>query len=321
MTQQRWTNALGSLFIKPFLPKDRLIRQMPLVRGKLTENEPLHKKNWFGVGGAAQVYFEPADAADLAFFRQNIPPVPVQVLGSGSNVLIRDGGIPGVTVHLGKAFQQITVENDCLCCGASASVMEIARIAFKNNIADFEFLCGIPGSLGGAVRMNAGAYGFEIHDCLKSLTVVTQEGEIRILEADELKDSFAYRKCLLPQDWIFVAAVLKGRKVTDSSVIREKMETNRQKREKGQPIGVRTAGSTFKNPEGMPAWQLIDKVGMRGAKVGGAEVSRKHCNFLINTGHATAKDIETLGEQIREKVFQKEGIQLEWEVKKIGVDK
>ena len=318
---QRWTNTLESLFIKPFLPKDRLIRQMPIVRGKLTENEPLHKKNWFGVGGAAQVYFEPADAADLAFFRQNIPPVPVQVLGSGSNVLIRDGGIPGITVHLGKPFQQITVTENCLCCGAAAGVMEVARAALKNNIADFEFLCGIPGSVGGAVRMNAGAYGFEMKNCLKSLTVVTQEGEIRVLEAEELHDSFTYRKCLLPQEWIFVSAVLKGRKVKDSSVIREKMEANRQKREKGQPTGVRTAGSTFKNPEGMPAWQLIDKVGMRGAKVGGAEVSRKHCNFLINTGHATAKDIETLGEQIREKVFQKEGIQLEWEVKKIGVDK
>lgn len=298
-----------------------LFSQLPPVRGKLVENEPLHKKNWFGVGGAAQVYFEPADMADLAQFREKMPPVPLQVLGAGSNVLIRDGGIPGITVHLSKPFAHIRVENDCLVCGGAAGVMEVSRTALKNNIAGFEFLCGIPGSVGGAVRMNAGAYGSQLADCIKFLSVVTSEGEIRRLDADELKESFIYRKCLLPQDWIFVEVVLQGKKVADSLVIQEKMDSYRQKREQGQPTGVRTAGSTFKNPDGMPAWQLIDKVGMRGAKIGGAEVSKKHCNFLINTGHASAKDIETLGEKIREKVLQEEGIKLEWEVKKIGVEK
>lgn len=317
----RFKNVMTTLFIKPFYKKNNLLALMPTVRGKLLENEPLHKKNWFGVGGAAQIYFEPADENDLAQFREKMPPVPLQVLGAGSNVLIRDGGIPGVTVHLGRAFANVSVADDCLVCGAGAGVMEIARVALKNNISGFEFLCGIPGSLGGAVRMNAGAYGSQIQERLERLSVVTQEGEIRTLTAEELAGAFEYRKCLLPQDWIFVSAVLKGKKVADETVIREKMEAYRKRREQGQPMGVRTAGSTFKNPEGTPAWQLIDKVGMRGAKVGGAEVSKKHCNFLINTGHATAKDIESLGEQIREKVLQKEGIKLEWEVKKIGVDK
>lgn len=316
-----WKTFFNFLFIKPFLKKNRLIQQMPFVRGKLTENEPLYKKNWFGVGGAAQVYFEPADVSDLAFFRQNMPSVPLQILGAGSNVLIRDGGIPGVTVHLGRAFANITANGDFLSCGASTGVMEVARAALKNSLSGFEFLCGIPGSVGGAVRMNAGAYGSQIQDCLHSLTVVTQEGEIRVLNTEELRNAFAYRTCLLPQQWIFVLAVFKGKKAADASVIREKIEINSQKRRQGQPAGVRTAGSAFKNPPGMSAWQLIDRAGMRGAKIGGAEVSQKHCNFLINTGHASAKDIETLGEKIREKVLQKEGIRLEWEIKRMGVEK
>lgn len=316
-----WHKNMISFFKDAFSKNEKLINQLPNVRGKMLENEPLHKKNWFGVGGSAQVYFEPADAADLAHLLKNMPPIPLTILGAGSNVLIRDGGVPGLTVHLGKPFSQIYVENDLISCGASVSVMEVARTALKNSISGFEFLCGIPGSVGGAVRMNAGAYGLQMQDCIKSITIVTREGEIRVLSADELKDSFEYRKCLLPQEWIFVGAVLKGTLVKDSAVIREKMEANRQKREKGQPLGVRTAGSTFRNPDGTPAWQLIDKVGMRGAKQGGASVSTKHCNFLINNGNATAKDIEALGEEIRRQVLEKEGIQLEWEVKKIGVDK
>lgn len=319
-----WMSLVLRYFTFSFKKSEKWIKSLPPVRGRLVENEPLHKKNWFGVGGSAQVYFEPADAADLAnllYKLRELPPIPMSILGAGSNVLIRDGGIPGITVHLGKPFSQIVVQDDILVCGASVGVMEVAREALKNKIAGFEFLCGIPGSVGGAVRMNAGAYGCQIFDMLKTLTIVTREGEIRVLSADEIKDSFSYRKCLLPQEWIFVNAVFQGKKVKDATVIREKMEANKQKREKGQPIGVRTAGSTFKNPEGTPAWQLIEKVGMRGAKRGGAEVSKKHCNFLINSGSATAKDIETLGEEIRQKVYEKEGIELEWEVKKMGVDK
>ncbi len=309
------------LFVSPFSRKENLLKMLPPVRGKLTTNEPLAKKNWFGVGGNAQVYFEPADVADLALLIREMPPVPLTILGAGSNVLIRDGGIPGITVHLGAAFATIEPDGNKLVCGAGAKVMDVSRVGEKNSLSGFEFLCGIPGSVGGAVRMNAGAYGEEIRNILLELTVVTQDGEVRTLTREEMKESFLYRKCLLPTEWIFVGAVFEGKQVADKSAITEKMAQNRLKRENGQPIGVRTAGSTFKNPEGTPAWQLIDKVGMRGARRGGAEVSSKHSNFLINRGHATAGDIEALGEEIRTKVMEREGIQLEWEVKKLGVDK
>ena len=311
----------GCFFNSTFPKKENLIKRLPAVRGKMSANEPLAKKNWFGVGGAAQVYFEPADVADLALMIREMPPVPLTILGAGSNVLIRDGGIPGITVHLGAPFSQINIQDNQLICGAGAKVMDVSRIAEKNNLSGFEFLCGIPGSVGGAVRMNAGAYGEQIFDRLVELSIITSDGDIRTLSRDELKESFGYRTCLLPTGWIFVGVVFQGKFVADGTVISERMAQNRQKRESGQPIGVRTAGSTFKNPEGTPAWQLIDKVGMRGARYGGAEVSQKHTNFLINNGHATAKDIEILGEKIREKVLEQEGIALEWEVKKLGVDK
>ena len=252
-------------------------------------------------------------------------PVPREARPAGSGGirrgLIRDGGIPGITVHLGAPFAQIQVEKDKMICGAGAKVMDVARVAEKNNVSGFEFLCGIPGSVGGAVRMNAGAYGEQISDKLLELSVITPDGDLRTLTQEELRDSFQYRNCLFPTGWIFVGAVFQGKYVADSAVISERMALNRRKRENGQPMGARTAGSTFKNPEGTPAWQLIDKVGMRGARRGGAEVSQKHANFLINLGHATAKDIEMLGEEIRSKVYEKEGITLEWEIKKLGVDK
>ncbi len=317
LTKINWRGLISF----PFGRKENWLKLLPNVRGKLSTNEPLAKKNWFGVGGNAQVYFEPADAADLALMIREMPPIPLTILGAGSNVLIRDGGIPGITVHLGSPFATIEVEGDRLVCGAGAKVMDVARVAEKNSLSGFEFLCGIPGSVGGAVRMNAGAYGEQVQDRLFELTVITQDGELRTLTREEMKESFLYRKCLLPTEWIFVGAVFEGKRVTDKIVITEKMAQNRLKRENGQPIGVRTAGSTFKNPDGTPAWQLIDKVGMRGARRGGAEVSSKHSNFLINRGHATAKDIENLGEEIRTKVMEQEGIQLEWEVKKLGVDK
>lgn len=304
-----------------FLERKNLLKLLPEVRGKISIHEPLAKKNWFGVGGTAQVYFEPADVADLALMIREMPPMPLTILGAGSNVLIRDGGIPGITVHLGAPFAQIDVQDNRLICGAGAKVMDVSRIAEKNSLAGFEFLCGIPGSVGGAVRMNAGAYGEQTFDRLMELSVIMPDGDVRTLTREELNESFGYRRCLLPTDWIFIGAVFQGEFVADKTVISERMAQNRQKRENGQPIGVRTAGSTFKNPEGTPAWQLIEKVGMRGAKLGGAEVSQKHANFLINNGHATAKDIEMLGEEIRKRVLEKEGISLEWEVKKLGVDK
>lgn len=305
----------------PFSKKDNLMKLLPIVRGRLCANEPLSKKNWFGVGGAAQIYFEPADVEDLALLLREMPPVPLTILGAGSNVLIRDGGIPGITVHLGKQFSDIVVEADKIICGAGAKLMDVSRTAEKSSLSGFEFLCGIPGSVGGGIRMNAGAYGSQISDILTELTVITPDGAIQTLAQEELKEAFIYRKCLFPPEWIFVRAVFQGQMTADKSVISERMAQNRLKRENGQPMGVRTAGSTFKNPDGTPAWQLIDKVGMRGVTKGGAVVSEKHSNFLINKGHATAKDIEELGEEIRAKVLEKEGIRLEWEVKKLGVDK
>ena len=309
-------------FLKNFKNKnDSLVPSLPKVRGVLLFNEPLSKKNWFGVGGAADVYFEPADIDDLKTMILNLKSVPITLLGAGSNVLIRDGGIPGVTIKLGKAFSKIeVVEDDKLIVKAGALVMDVSRVAQKNSISGFEFLCGIPGSLGGGIRMNAGAYGSSLFDVLEKLTVLTKEGHIKEFQKDELLDAFSYRCCHLPSDWIFLEAVLKGKKETDNQLITERMNLNKQKRDAGQPKGVRTAGSTFKNPQGLSAWQLIEKSGMKNAKVGGAVVSDKHANFLINTGKATAKDIETLGEKIRQVVLEKEGVSLEWEVKKLGVE-
>ena len=309
-------------FLKNFKNKnDSLVSSLPKVRGVLLFNEPLSKKNWFGVGGAADVYFEPADIDDLKTMILNLKSVPITLLGAGSNVLIRDGGIPGVTIKLGKAFSKIeVVEDDKLIVKAGALVMDVSRVAQKNSISGFEFLCGIPGSLGGGIRMNAGAYGSSLFDVLEKLTVLTKEGHIKEFQKDELLDAFSYRCCHLPSDWIFLEAVLKGKKETDNKLITERMNLNKQKRDAGQPKGVRTAGSTFKNPQGLSAWQLIEKSGMKNAKVGGAVVSDKHANFLINTGKATAKDIETLGEKIRQVVLEKEGVSLEWEVKKLGVE-
>lgn len=309
-------------FLKNFKNKnDSLVSSLPKVRGVLLFNEPLSKKNWFGVGGAADVYFEPADIDDLKTMILNLKSVPITLLGAGSNVLIRDGGIPGVTIKLGKAFSKIeVVEDDKLIVKAGALVMDVSRVAQKNSISGFEFLCGIPGSLGGGIRMNAGAYGSSLFDVLEKLTVLTKEGHIKEFQKDDLLDAFSYRCCHLPSDWIFLEAVLKGKKETDNQLITERMNLNKQKRDAGQPKGVRTAGSTFKNPQGLSAWQLIEKSGMKNAKVGGAVVSDKHANFLINTGKATAKDIETLGEKIRQVVLEKEGVSLEWEVKKLGVE-
>ena len=317
---------LKQSFLKHFLKKfknknESLVSSLPKVRGVLLFNEPLSKKNWFGVGGPAEVYFEPADIDDLKEMIVNLKAVPITLLGAGSNVLIRDGGIPGLTIRLGKSFSAIeVVDDDKILVKAGALVMEVSRVAQKHAISGFEFLCGIPGSLGGGIRMNAGAYGSSLFDVLEKLTVLTKEGHIKEFQKEELLDAFSYRCCHLPTDWIFLEAVLKGKKEADNQLITERMNLNKQKREAGQPKGVRTAGSTFKNPEGLSAWKLIEQSGMKNAKVGGAVVSDKHANFLINTGKATAKDIETLGEKIRQTVFEKEGVSLEWEVKKLGVE-
>ncbi len=300
--------------------KSALIDRLPPLSGVVSEHVPLARKTWFGVGGAAEVYIEPADVTDLSVLIRCLPDEPVTVLGAGSNVLIRDGGIPGIVVKLGKPFAEIRIDGNRLICGAAASVMEVARVAERNNIAGFEFLCGIPGSVGGALRMNAGAHGQAVFDRLERLTAVTGAGEIVDIDPHGM-DVFGYRQCHLPSDWIFVEAIFSGDMVADAASIREKTAEYKKHREATQPQGVRTAGSTFKNPEGLAAWRLIEKAGMRGARVGGAVISDKHANFIINTGGATAADIEALGEQVRAAVLKKCGVVLEWEVKKLGVDR
>lgn len=310
---------MKNILKKMFHKNVSIIDAMPPLKGKVLENQPLNKMNWFGVGGPAQVYVEPADLNDLIRLMQFKPQVPVTVLGGGSNLLIRDGGIVGITIHLGKEFSKITVKGDMIYAGAGASLMELARVAAKQNLTGFEFVCCIPGTIGGGIRMNAGAHGRSLEDVLECIQVVTGEGEYREINPKET-EVFGYRTCYLPSDWIFVGAIFKGQK-GDGAAIAEKMAVYKKQRENAQPVGVRTAGSTFKNPQGLQAWALIDKAGMRGAKVGGAVVSEKHANFLINLGHATAADIERLAEDIRTKVWEKSGVELQWEVRRVGVHK
>ncbi len=309
-----------SCLAKLFQKKSRLLDRLPPLSGIILQNEPLAKKNWFGVGGNAEIYFEPANIPDLARLIKAFPDEPLTVLGAGSNVLILDGGIPGITVHLGRSFSHIRVEGDTLICGAGASVMEVARVAEKNQITGFEFLSGIPGSVGGAIRMNAGAFQQAISDRMENLTAMTGNGDLAEINPKQM-GIFEYRKCYLPDDWIFLEVVLKGKKISKPEVIRNKMVEYKKKRESSQPQGVRTAGSTFKNPDGLMAWKLIDKSGLRGYRVGHAVVSEKHANFLINEGGATAKEIEMLGEKIRKIVRKEQGVQLDWEIKKLGIRK
>ena len=300
--------------------RNRLIDRIPDLKGKVLADEPLAKKNWLGVGGPAEVYVEPADVMDLMRLMKAVPDEPLTILGAGSNVLVLDGGVPGVTVRLGKNFAQIRVEGDRLICGAGALLKDVARVAEKNNLSGFEFLSGIPGTVGGAVRMNAGAFGQSFGDRMVRLTSLMGNGNLSEIDTQKMA-IFEYRRCYLPEDWIFLEVALKGDRVTDPAVIREKMLAYKKKREESQPQGVRTAGSTFKNPDGLMAWKLIDKAGLRGFRVGGAVVSNKHANFLVNDKGASAKDIEALGEKIQRQIRQKYGVRLEWEIKKIGVRK
>lgn len=298
-------------------PDTRLIDRLPTVRGRYTENAPLNGVTWFRVGGTAEVMFRPADRDDLvAFLRDKPEDVPVTVFGVGSNLLVRDGGISGVVLRLGRGFADITTEGQDVLCGAAALDLNVATAAKLESIGGVEFLCGIPGTIGGALRMNAGAYGREIKDVLVWAEAVDQQGNIhRLLPADM---GFAYRKSSVPADWIFLGARLNGR-TDDPTAIATRMSEIQASRSESQPIRNRTGGSTFKNPPGEKAWQLIDQAGCRGLKQGGAMVSELHCNFLINTGSATADDIETLGEKVRAKVLETSGITLEWEIRRIGV--
>jgi len=296
-----------------------LIDRLPPVRGHYRVAAPLDKITWFQVGGAAEVLFKPEDPEDLAQFLKTKPhDVAVTVLGVGSNLLVRDGGISGVVIRLGRAFSDITVDGTTLIVGAGALDTHVASVACDHGLGGLEFLSGIPGTIGGALRMNAGAYGREIKDCMTHATALTPDGTFKTLSVDEM--GFRYRHCALPQDWIFVSAHLRATP-TEASLIRAEMTRIKTSRGDSQPIKSRTGGSTFANPDGHKAWQLVDRAGCRGLKIGGAQVSEQHCNFLINTGDATADDLETLGETVRQKVLETSGIALRWEIKRIGVKK
>ena len=291
---------------------------LPPVRGSLTHGAPLKDLVWFRAGGPAEILFRPADAEDLAAFLAAKPvDLRVSVIGVGSNLLVRDGGIPGVVVRLSSAFGKIQTEGRRVRAGAAALDATVARAAADAGIAGLEFLRGVPGTIGGALKMNAGCYGSETKDVFVEATAIDGKGNKITLSAADM--GFEYRKARgAGDDLIFVEAVLEGRK-DDPAAIRARMEELSANREASQPIKSKTGGSTFKNPPGHKAWQLIDQAGCRGLKIGGAQVSEKHTNFLINTGDATAADLENLGEDVRRRVLEKSGITLEWEIKRVGL--
>ncbi len=290
---------------------------LPKVRGKLTANAPLAPLVWFKSGGAAQWLFEPKDADDLAAFLRDLDPAtPVMALGLGSNLIVRDGGVPGVVVRLGKAFAKVAqIDPVTLSCGGGASGILVSSTARDAGIAGLEFLRSIPGTVGGFVRMNGGAYGRETCDILVDCDVVLRDGTLAALPAAEL--AYSYRHSDMPDGAIVVAARFKGMR-GDPVAIQAEMDRIAQSREASQPLRSKTGGSTFKNPEGGKAWQLVDEAGCRGLQIGGAQVSEKHTNFLINTGDATSADIEALGDEVRRRVKAKSGVDLQWEIQRVG---
>ncbi|MDA0652209.1 MAG: UDP-N-acetylmuramate dehydrogenase [Proteobacteria bacterium] len=294
-----------------------LIDRLPPVRGRLTANAAISRYTWFRVGGPAEILFEPADRDDLAAFLAEKPgDTAITIIGVGSNLLVRDGGIPGVTIKLGRAFSRIEILGDSVTAGAGAIDVTLSRTARDSGLGGLEFLSGIPGTIGGAVRMNAGAYGREIKDVLTEIEAISADGEIHRVRTDAL--GFSYRHCDAPDDWIITQAVMKGA-VEAPDLIAARMAEIEEAREDSQPIRTRTGGSTFKNPPDTKAWKLIEAAGCRGLRRGSAQVSELHCNFLINTGDATAADLEGLGEDVRRRVFEKSGVTLDWEIKRVGI--
>lgn len=290
--------------------------KMPELRGRLLANQPLGEFTWFRVGGPAQLFFLPEDENDLAYFLRNLPPkIPVTVIGAGSNLIVRDGGVPGVVIRLGRGFNDAKIEQHNVTAGSAMLDVMVARAAQGAGVAGLAFLSGIPGTIGGALRMNGGAYGGETKDVLVEARGVDRQGNIRSFSKDEM--AFSYRHCGVADDVIFTSAILRGT-LGEPDQIAAEMAAIKKKREASQPRN-RTGGSTFKNPPGQSAWQLIDEAGCRGLTIGGAQVSELHSNFLINLGGAKADDIETLGETVRERVKKHSGVELEWEIKRIGV--
>ncbi len=290
--------------------------RMPELRGRLLANQPLGEFTWFRVGGPAQAFFMPEDENDLAYFSRNLSTeIPVTVIGAGSNLIVRDGGVPGVVIRLGRGFNDVRIEEHRVTAGTAMLDVMVARAAQAAGLAGLAFLSGIPGTIGGALRMNGGAYGGETKDVLLETRGIDRQGNLRTFSNSEM--GFSYRHCGAPDDVIFTAAVLQGRTGEPEQIAGE-MATIKKKREATQPRN-RTGGSTFKNPPGHSAWKLVDEAGCRGLTIGGAQVSDLHSNFLINLGSASAADIETLGETVREKVKANSGIDLEWEIKRVGV--
>ncbi len=288
------------------------------IRGRIIPDASMAKITWFQVGGPADLLFQPQDEDDLAFFLKNLPEeIPVMVVGVGSNLLVRDGGIDGVVIRLsvrGFGSAEVIGDNQILA-GAAVRDKKLAAIAFEAELGGFEFFHGIPGGIGGALRMNAGANGTETTDRVVEVQAIDRKGERHVLTHKQM--GYTYRHSDAPADLIFTSAVFSG-DPTDRNIIRQTMDEVQHHRETVQPIREKTGGSTFKNPPGYSSWKLIDEAGMRGAMVGKAQMSPMHCNFMINTGEASAADLEMLGEKVREKVFENSGIKLQWEIKRIG---
>jgi UDP-N-acetylmuramate dehydrogenase len=293
---------------------------MPDLRGRLLANETLAPLTWFRVGGPAQILFTPADEDDLAYFLSKLPSeIPVYTVGVGSNLIVRDGGVSGVVIRLSpRGFGQTNADGDTVRAGTAALDKRVAEAAAAADIGGLEFYFGIPGSIGGALRMNAGANGGETKDVLVEARGVTRTGEKVTFSNADMK--FVYRNSGVDTSIIFTSALYRG-EIKDPETIRARMAEVQNHRETAQPIREKTGGSTFKNPPGHSAWKLIDAAGMRGFRVGGAQVSEMHCNFLINTGDATGHDIETLGEAVRARVKENSGVELHWEIKRIGVER
>ena len=305
----------------PQTRRPTLLDRLPPVRGRLTADAPLAPITWFRVGGPAEVMFRPADLQDLTDFLAGKPAdVPVTVIGVASNLLVRDGGVPGVVIRLGRAFAEIAVEGTTCHAGAAALDGNVALTCAQAGLGGLEFLSGIPGTIGGALRMNAGAYGSEIKDVLLAASAIDGSGKHIELTPDQL--DLSYRHCGASEDWIFLHATLQGHTDTPAAIA-ARIATIQEKRQATQPVRARTGGSTFANPPptgavASRAWELIDRAGCRGLRRGGAMVSELHTNFLINLGDATAADLEGLGEEVRRRVFEQSGIRLEWEIKRIG---
>jgi UDP-N-acetylmuramate dehydrogenase len=293
--------------------------RLPKLRGRLLPNQSLAELTWFRVGGPAQIMFMPEDESDLGYFLANLPSdMPVTVIGLGSNLIVRDGGVPGVVIRLGRGFNEVSVDGTRIRAGAAVPDVKVARAAQEAGIGGLAFMRGIPGGVGGALRMNGGAYGRETKDALLEARAVDRKGNVHVLKNSDM--GYTYRHCSVPADFIFTHALYQG-EPGDSAIIAAEMEKITESREATQPIKSRTGGSTFKNPPSQKAWQLIDAAGCRGLKVGAAQVSELHCNFLINCGGATAADIETLGETVRRRVKANSGVELQWEIERIGVVK